>query len=207
MCAARRVIVPIVEGHAEVEAVPDLLRRWLAALGRAHTCTIAAPIRSAGAAPLKAPFDAARELGIEYFVRAALRARPDGILVLLDADLECDRREAARREALGPELLRRARHVAAHVAISVVIADPEYEAWFLRHAPLVFPEHASHPLEAPRGSKAAVERLIGRKYHEMSDQRAFTKRLPTPTGDEVDAIADRSYRKLCREVLHLFGDD
>lgn len=207
MSDARRVIVPIVEGHAEAEAVPDLLRRWLATLGRAHACTVASPIRSPGASALKAPYDAARELGVEHFVKAALRAKPDGILVLLDADLECERRKATRGEGLGPELLRRARQIAAHVSIAVVVADPEYEAWFLRHAPLVFPEHASQPLEAPRGSKAAIERLLGQKYLETRDQRAFTKRLPIPTADEIDVISDHSYRKLCREVLRLLGDD
>ncbi len=207
MPVPRRVLVPIVEGVGEASAVPELLQRWLAALGRSHACAIEHPVRAPGASALKHPYDAVRELGVEHFVRAALRRGPAAILVLLDADRECVTRASGRAEALGPELLRRAKAVAAHVEVAVVVADPEYEAWFLRHAPQVFPGLADGPLETPRDCKKAVERVLRRPYKETIDQRLLTRRLPTPTAEELDLIVDRSYGKLCREVLRLLGAD
>ncbi len=195
---ARRRIGYIVEGHGEVDAVRVLLRRWLSHIGRTHEYQVLEPVRT-GVDKLKNPLDDQRQQGIEYAVRAAVRQRPDVLLVMLDADKEC---VLPARPPLGPTLLRRARSVAAHVDIAVVVADPEYEAWFLRHAPSVFPD-TTEPQPVKRDCKGVVTGLLGQKYLEAVHQAQLTKALPLPAPDDIAAIADRSYRKLFKELARL----
>jgi hypothetical protein len=110
-------IQPIVEGHGEVGAFPLLLRR-LQEAAAIYAFGVSHPIRRKRS-----------ELVVEAKLRTAVqlaKATPDcmGILVLLDADNDavC---------AKGPELLKWARSEAAPVPCEVVLANREYEAWFL----------------------------------------------------------------------------
>jgi hypothetical protein len=69
--------------------------------------------------------------GLESAVKAmALRVSPTagGVLVLIDADDDCPAH-------LGPALLARAREARSDVPVSVVLANREFEAWFLAAAP------------------------------------------------------------------------
>ncbi len=122
----RYAIVPIVEGHGEVHAVPILLRRWLASR-RYHNfeVDVAGPVRAAGRGALTVTHDAENELGVEHYVEIALLRQPDAVLVLLDADEECPM-------VLGQDLLQRALTVVPRsYPVGVVVAKREYEAWFL----------------------------------------------------------------------------
>src|SRR3954471_11654381 len=86
----RYVIVPIVEGHGEVGAVPVLLNRWLRHRNfhRYFEVHVAGPVRASGKGALKVEHHADEELGVEHYVEIALLRRPDAILVSLDADAD-----------------------------------------------------------------------------------------------------------------------
>src|SRR5438094_4636142 len=123
-------IIPIVQGFGEERAVPVLVRRWLRFRNfHRHFEVPDRAINAKGSGRLKVGYDPIRHVGIEHYVHAALGGRPDAILVLIDADDECLHR--GRGRSLGPELLARAKGVAAHVPVAVVVANREYEAWFL----------------------------------------------------------------------------
>jgi hypothetical protein len=208
---ARHRIIAIVEGHGEQTAVPELLRRWFKHRRFRNFETPELAIRASGAGALKCPHDAEHELGIEYYVEMAARAQPDGILVMLDADDECiERAKQSSRAKLGPELLERARKVARHIPIEVVVANREYEAWFLaglsnlRRAGKV-PRTGRFRvppggIEGIRNCKKPLAELLGRPYEETTDQRDFTQALPfTP----AMAGRSRSYRKLLKALDEL----
>ena len=200
-------ILAIVEGHGEQTAVPALLRRWFQHRRFREFETPDLAIRAPGSGALKCPHDADDELGIEYYVEMAARERPDGILVMLDADDECLERTRMSRPGLGPELLARARAVAPHIPIEVVVANREYEVWFLaslaslrRAARIPRGSRLPTPLadiEAIRDCKKRLNRLLGRPYEETTDQPDFTEVLPfTP----AMARRSRSYRKLLESL-------
>lgn len=204
----RRVIVPVVEGFGEERAVPVLVRRWLQ-----HRCIdrwFDVPdlaVNAKGSGKLKAPFDAQRHVGIEHYVRAALRAHPDAILVVLDADDECLYRGPG--QGLAPELLVRARATAGEVPVSVVVANRTYEAWLLagrtalfrcelvRHdAPL---RGISNP-EARAGSKGVISGFIDDVYSPPLHQPKLTEAMSFSPGSQRRAP---SLAKLLVELQRL----
>lgn len=175
-------IVPIVEGHGEVDAVPILLDRWFKHRKYLNFQTSKYVVRAPKSA-IVASLDEERELGIELYIRRALMQskKPDGILVLIDADDECiARRGRPHEQQLGPELLARALSEASHIPIGVVVADREFEAWYLaahmRLKQLGFfdPEvrfRAGFDFARPRDCKGQVGRCVGHKYSETADQK------------------------------------
>jgi hypothetical protein len=204
-------ILAIVEGHGEQTAVPALLRRWFQHRRFREFETPDLAIRAPGAGALKCPHDADDELGIEYYVALAARERPDGILVILDADDEClERARTPSRPKLGPELLSRARAVAPHIPIEVVVANREYEVWFLsalaslrRTARIPRGSRLSTPLsdiETLRDCKKRLTQLLGRPYEETTDQSDFTEVLPFTV---AMTRRSRSYRKLLKSLDQL----
>jgi hypothetical protein len=201
----RKKLIPVVEGHGEEEAVPVLLTRWLE--HRHFHPFFEVPERAVnakGCGKLKAPYDRKRHLGIEHYVEAALRDGADAILVMLDADEECLSSNPAG--ALGPRLLARARAV-AHVPLSVVVANREYEAWFLanlrtlRARGYFLPgEHVHHPdqPEVPGDCKGLTARLMGvPRYEERVHQKQLTTSISFCPG-----VARRapSFGKLLRDL-------
>jgi hypothetical protein len=199
----RHRILAIVEGHGEQTAVPALLRRWFRHRRFHNFETPDLAIRAPGSGALKCAHDADDELGIEYYVEMAAAQRPDGILVVLDADDECLERAKRGRPGLGPEICDRARAVAPHIPIEVVVANREYEAWFLaglkalRRAGKLPPDtRLSTPLSAIediRDCKKHVTRLLGRRYEESTDQAELSEALPYTS---AMTRRSRSYRKL-----------
>jgi hypothetical protein len=201
-------IVPIVEGYGEERAVPCLLRRWLRHRGFHHFFDVPElAINAKGCGKLKAAYDRARHLGIEHYMEAALRNQPDAVLVVIDADDECRNRRPGN--GLGPELLARARNVAADLPLAVVVANPEYEAWFLasfdsiRTAGL-WSDQAKLPgtfdPESSRGCKGLIAELMGCRYEETVHQSALTGWLSFSP-----RVRDRSpsYGKLLRDLERL----
>jgi hypothetical protein len=203
-------ILAIVEGHGEQTAVPALLRRWFQHRRFRNFETPELAIRASGSGALKCPHDADDELGIEYYVELAARERPDGILVMLDADDECLKPRTPSYRGLGPELLKRARAVAPHIPIEVVVANREYEVWFLaslaslRRATRI-PRGRRLPtplsdIESIRDCKKRLTQVLGRPYEETTDQPDFTEVLSfTP----AMARRSRSYRKLLKALDEL----
>ena len=121
-----------------------------------------------------------------------------GILVLFDADDDCP-------AELAPRLERWAHDAASGRPCSVVMANREYEAWFLasieslrgrrgiREDAMSFPEP-----ESPRDAKGRLKQRMhsGRRYSPPRDQASLT--------EEFDLASTyrrcRSFRKLVSEV-------
>ena len=110
-------IVPIVEGLAEVEAVPVLFRRILSRYDF-HTISIARPFRVKR-------YSIVRADELERAVSLAASDRPNAaaVVIVLDSDDDCPAR-------LGPDLLQRAR-TATNLPVAVILAHRELECWFL----------------------------------------------------------------------------
>jgi len=196
------VLVPIVEGDGEVDAVPILLRRLLAAR-RSWDLQIARPKNAHGCGNLT------KAGGLEKFVELAFRERDcAGVLILMDADEEED----------CPMLLARsfAERIAMHGArypVAIVFARREYEAWFLASletiagaviggrpglpADLVF----AGDIERVRDAKGWLSRhFSGRRiYKETEDQASMSERIDLARAAE----RSRSFRRLCQAVDEL----
>jgi hypothetical protein len=201
-------IIPIVEGHGEERAVPCLIRRWLRHRGWDRFFEIPdSAINAKGCGKLKAAYDRMRHIGIEHYVEAALRRNPQAVLVVLDADDECLKR--GPRNGLGPSLLARARNVAPELPLAVVVANREYEAWFLANFQSIrarrgFSSQARYPSsdhpESHSGCKKLMAELMGCSYEETVHQLSLTGLLSF----RPDACRrSPSYGKLLRELERL----
>lgn len=111
-------IQPIVEGVGEVRAVPELLRRLCHGEAQAWNVQIKHPHRRPRSQLVK-------QDTFQEAVRAAgYTSNLVGILVLFDADDDCPAK-------LVLELDRWARDAASGIPCPIVMANREYEAWFL----------------------------------------------------------------------------
>jgi len=167
------VLVPIVEGHSEVQSVPVLLRRLFAEMGR-YELLVARPLR-VGRYKIVRPGELERAI-------ALARRRPkgcDAILLLLDADDDCPKE-------LAPDLLERARQAGAGLLVAVVLAKSEFESWFLGSLESLrgvrgLTEAAVSPArpEDIRGAKEYLRRQMGPGYTyvETDDQLALASRF------------------------------
>jgi Domain of unknown function (DUF4276) len=220
---AKYVIVPIVEGRGELEAVPILLRNWLR-FRRYRNVQVHAdgPVHANGKGNLAVAHDGASGRGVEHYVRLALlrQPQPDIVLIILDADEECPR-------ALASTLLSRARTmVPADFPIGVVVANREYEAWFLAaFASAKFRRSLEEQgfalrqrsltrgtdVEAIADCKARIATLVDFSIDEPAIRRpttykptvhqpALTRLLPFTPGM---ARRSRSFRKLLKELHEL----
>lgn len=181
------IIQPIVEGHGDEEAVPLLLRR-LRDEAEAWDLQVGKSIRQRRT-------QLVRKDSLQRAVHlAAIRESSAGILVLMDADDDCPKE-------LAPELAVWVAEVAGGIASAVVLANREYEAWFLagvetlRGVRRISPGAASHPdPESVRDAKGELERRLppGASYSPAVDQAALTAHL-----DLASAYRRcRSFRKL-----------
>lgn len=162
-------IQPIVEGHGEVTAVPILLRRLIHESG-AYQMDVGKPIRSNRT-------NLVHEDSLRKAVRLALlQPECSAILVLFDGDDDCPKE-------LAPTLQEWASDEAGSVPCAVVIAQREFEAWFLAAMDSLKGKHgiredaAPHlDPESPRGAKEALEEQmeLGSGYSETVDQAPLT---------------------------------
>jgi len=185
-------IASIVEGDGEVAALPVLLRRLHAWRTPSTPIDVLHPIRIRRDRFLNREQEFRRHL-----LLAAGKCGDDGwIIVLLDADDDCP-------AELGREILTRARLVVPHRQVSVVLANREYEAWFIAAAESLhgargfsFDPSEDRNAELPRNAKGWVaKRMVGGTYREVTDQPAFSARMDL---DEAFMFS-RSFRKLCDE--------
>lgn len=187
-------IVCIVEGHGEVLAVPILLRNLVAWRTTSQPIEIPLPIRVQRNRFLNKPDEFSR-----YLRLANQKCGQDGwILILLDADDDCP-------AALAADILVRAQSIIPdRNRLSVVMANREFEAWYIGAARSLDGYRgltlADGDLlinaELPRDAKGWLsQRLASRRYGETTDQPAFAARM-----DPAEAYARcRSFRKLCSE--------
>lgn len=167
------VLVPIVEGHAEVEAVPVLMRRLLAQAG-GYGVEIARPVRVKR-------YKVVRPGELERALELA-RRRPQGcdaVLLLLDADDDCPKE-------IAPALLERARKAGADLPVAVVLAKSEFETWFLASLESLRGVRGIVDTAAPppdpeeiRDAKGTLSQHMAhnRSYVEVDDQPALANRF------------------------------
>lgn len=185
-------VVAIVEGDGEVAALPVLLRRlgqWLTP--DVHT-QVLPPIRVHRDRFLNRKDEFRRHL-----LLAAGKCGEDGwILVLLDADDDCP-------AELGAKILEDARAYVPHRRLSIVLANREYEAWFIAAAQSLAGQRgfvgdtaASTDPEVPRDAKGWMRaRMASKTYGETTDQPAFSQLMDLQQAFD----RSRSFRKLCGE--------
>ena len=187
------IIASIVEGDGEVAALPILLRRvgtWLSP--EKGFIDLPTPIRVRRDRFLNRE-DEFRKM---VLLAAAKCGESGWILVLLDADDDCPAELSAR-------ILERAHGIVPHRRVSVVLANREYEAWFLASAQSLhgrrgfafdFPQ--SFDAELRRDAKGWLgERMASGTYREITDQPSFSALMDLQQTVEHS----RSFRKLCSE--------
>jgi hypothetical protein len=190
-------VVPIVEGHGEYGAIRTLLdRAWRELLG-GEFIDVLRPIRWPRTKLIKQ-----NEL-VRAVELAALKLQvPSGpstgnlIMILLDA-------EADPPCLKGPELLGYARDARPDIDIVCVLANIEYETWFVAAADslceyLIIPptEKTPEDPESSRCGKGWIKRHFIGNYSESLDQPRMTARM------DLSACRTRSpsFDKLCREL-------
>ena len=162
-------IVAIVEGDGEVEAVPALIRRIHGEVSPGAPLEVCRPVRVRRNRVLK-DGELERYLGLA----ANLAGADGGILVLLDANGDCPAH-------LGPNVLQRARTARPDRRIEVVLANREYESWFIAAIDsLQGKRNVSAAAAAPqdpesiRGAKKWLGDRMDGTYSPTADQTALT---------------------------------
>ncbi|GHT87265.1 hypothetical protein AGMMS49543_22780 [Betaproteobacteria bacterium] len=185
-------VAAIVEGYGEVKALPLLLRN----LATWKTPDIYPNILE----PIRVQKDRFLNKDSEFFRHLTLaknKCGDDGlVLILLDADDACP----AKR---GTEILRRASEYLQHQRVSVVLANREYEAWFIAAARSLDGKRGFSlgsadivDAEKPRDAKGWIEKHMGGKsYDPVLDQPAFSAMMDLQQAFD----RSRSFRKLCSE--------
>lgn len=187
-------VASIVEGDGEVAALPVLLRRLALWRGPVDYVDVLTPIRVYKDRFLNRPEEFSRHLKL-----AAAKCGDAGwILILFDADDDCPAKK-------GAAVLAQAQTIVPHRRIAVVLANREYEAWFIAAAESLngcrgFQSQANDTQlepEIPRNAKGWMrERLpAGAGYGETTDQPAFSARFDL----DLAYQRSRSFRKLCSE--------
>ena len=193
-------ILPIVEGHGEVEAVPIALRRIGSELLDIASVEVMKPIRIKRGRLVKREH-LGRAIGYALLKLQESASEEGAILVLLDGDGEppC---------ILGPRVQSMANELRADADVFCVIAHLEYETWFVAAAEslvesgdLVLREGEAYP-EDPEGQalrKGWIEKRLRDQrsgYSPTVDQPRFTAKM------DLRACRSRSpsFDKLCREL-------
>ncbi|WP_283138338.1 DUF4276 family protein [Rhizohabitans arisaemae] len=196
MTGSRLRIAAIVEGDGEVQAVPVLLRRLVAEVTPGLWADVAMPWRMSRAS-MVAPG------GIESTIsRMASDSNAiTAFLILLDADDDCP-------ADLGPRLLRRAQAARPDLRVAVVLANREFEAWFLAAADslrgcagLSVDLQAPAAPEQPRGCKEWLSnrRIDGRPYSPKKHQTSLVAQMDLHSARKNSP----SFDKLWRDVEYL----
>ncbi len=197
-------IASIVEGHAEVKALPKLLHRMAVLVAPESILRLPPPHRIPKSKLLKAG-------KLEAAVDAAGNkvTGPGGILVLIDADDDCPAQ-------LGPELLKRTLTARPDKAIAVVLAKQEFEAWFLAAAPSLagkrgLPDDLAAPHD-PEGIRGAKEWLTKQRIVSATFKAPYKPTVDQPAlaavfDPDMARRSSPSFDKLWREVERLLGVD
>ena len=178
-----------------MSALPVLLRR-LQDAARVYSFGVNHPIR-------RKRSELVEEAKLRISVQLA-RATPDcmGILIVLDADddLAC---------LIGPQLLNWARAEARGVPCEVVVANREYEAWFLasleslRGSCGIAPTATSSARpENIRDAKGAVQAQMtpGSPYSPTAHQAALTARIELAKGAPIVLVIPQASARVHRDL-------
>jgi len=196
---SRLCVLPIVEGHGENASVRILLERIGSEILQADHIEVLRPLRWPKTKLLR-NHELERAVALAH-LKLAAQASPDHplILILLDADedLPCK---------LGPRLLANARRARSDTDIMCVIANVEYETWFVAAAESLVKKGRlrmeegelppARPEESRSGEAWLRKHFVGIRYSKTVDQPALTW--------DMDLAACRrrspSFDKLCRDL-------
>jgi hypothetical protein len=190
---SRLYVAPIVEGHGENEAIRVLLERLWHQLGGEYIGVLR-PLRHPKSQLIHRSTTLNRAVDLAARKLASFSGR-HLVLILLDADTDAPC-------ILGPDLLNRARNARSDVDITCVLANVEYETWFIAAAESLS-EYLNVPHQFPlapedvRCGKGWVEKHFkGARYSETLDQPAMTAAM------DLTLCRNRcpSFDKLCREL-------
>jgi hypothetical protein len=189
----------VVEGHGDVKAAPELFRRLGVDLGA--PLAIQQPIRKPRSSLVHKPGELERAVEL-----AALKARPrGGVFVLFDSDDDCP-------AELAPPILTRAEKAGMGLPVSVILAQREFEGWFIAAAESIRGKRGlpadlccpSNP-EDIRGAKQWLrERMRGHVYSETIDQPALAAIFDLNQARSARSF-DKCYRDL-RSLIDRFRD-
>ena len=194
---SRLRVAPIVEGHGEYNAVRTLLERvWCELLGGAFI-EVLRPIRRPRSKLVK------KDELIKAVKLAALKLHtepisvdPRLILVLIDADTDAPC-------VKGPELLSYAQDGRRDFDTACVLANVEYETWFVaaadslrKYLTLPAPDELPEEPEQSRLGKGWVKRHFRGNYSETIEQPAMTATMDLASCRERSP----SFDKLCRDL-------
>ena len=178
-------IVPIVEGHGEVGALPVLIRRILGERLNRYDLQIAKPINAKGKDKLRN--------GIDRFV--SLTLNDDAALILFDADGDC-------ALELVRDICASCAGINASIPIAVVCAVQEYESWLLASLESVVDDasdFAGDP-DAVANPKGRIRQAMpDGRYRETAHQAGLTSRIDL----EAAFANSRSFRRLCHALEEL----
>lgn len=210
---SRLRVATIVEGHGEVIAIRKLLERIWSEIAGGEYIEVLRPILRPRSKLLRpGPKGGPSVIDQDEVSRAVKLANlalssganselPKLVLILLDADSDCPGELAPRLKQAGEE-------EGSLFDLAVVLANVEYETWFVAAAPslgdyLLLEQHdapteqAVLPPESRRAGKSWIEdRFKGQKYSETVDQVKLTARMDL----EMCRNGSPSFDKLCREL-------
>lgn len=189
-------VAAIVGGRGEREAIPILFRR----IGGTLDPSLIVNVKPVLPVPESRLAKAGElEKSVEFAARSV--GRHGGIFVLMDCDWpgSCPRNDA-------PAWLSRARLVRPDMEISLVLANKEYEAWFIAAAEslrgkrgLAADLTADPDPERIRGAKEWLSDRMprNRPYNPTIDQPALTSVFDMETARRADSF-DKCYREIVR---------
>ena len=192
---SRLRIAPIVEGHAEVSCIGDLLRRiWYELLGGEYL-DVRRPVRQPQGTLLQPD-------GLARAVQLALKSfdppsnDPALVLILIDSEGECPR-------FLGPKLRTIASQVDPRADVACVVAHVMYETWFVassEHLGAFLDLRPGDPPAEPEktgsGASWIADRIKAAKYN----KRIHVPRMTAAMNLKVCQARSPSFAKLCREL-------
>ena len=210
---SRLRVATIVEGHGEVVAIRILLERIWREIAGGEYIDVLRPIRRPRSKLLRpGPEGGPSVINQDEVSRAVKLANltlsnpgesvlPSLVLILLDADSDCPGELAPRLKEAGEE-------EGSLFDLAVVLANVEYETWFVAAAPsltdyLLLKQHdvpteeAELSPESRRSGKKWIEdRFKVQKYSETVDQVKLTARMDL----RMCRNGSPSFDKLCREL-------
>lgn len=195
-----RRIEAIVEGAGEQRALPTLIKRIAAQVAPGKPVEPGQGWRIPRNHIIQNDDEMQRVINV---LAKSVKATGGGILVLWDADDDCPAHEGPRHQV-------RLQALRPDIPIRVVIANREYEAWFLAGARDLAgnsglpADLADHPApEQPRDAKGWLRQAMrsGATYRETLHQESFSRLIA------IDRVQRRSpsFDKLCREVGRLLA--
>ncbi len=197
-------IAAIVGGQGEKEAVPILFRRIADTLDPNLVVNVKPVLPVPESLLAKA---GELERSVEFVARSI--GRRGGIFILMDCDRPggCPRNDA-------PTWLNRARLARSDMEISLVLANKEYEAWFVAAAESLRGKRGlatdlTSPSD-PEGIRGAKEWLSdhmprNRPYKPTIDQPALTSIFDMQAARRADSF-DKCYREIVR-LLTVLGQE